>query len=65
MANCSSRSQQAKYGGIVARFQCELQAEQSGRMAGELEIVVLPDASYQYFPGQRSVIRFRLASAQE
>ncbi|KAJ7623538.1 hypothetical protein FB45DRAFT_925943 [Roridomyces roridus] len=33
---------------------------QTKNMQGELEIAVLPDNSHKYFPGERTIVRFRL-----
>ncbi|RDB22394.1 hypothetical protein Hypma_010468 [Hypsizygus marmoreus] len=57
--------------GVVTRFSCvhdvQAPAEMSGHhvtapvhMRGELEIAVLPDRSHVFFPGQRTIVRFRL-----
>lgn len=61
--------------GVVARFACDhevlvhLPKQETSKkdqppfhkvMRGELEIAVMADGSHQYFPGQRTVIRFRL-----
>ncbi|KAJ7439527.1 hypothetical protein B0H11DRAFT_1934486 [Mycena galericulata] len=56
--------------GIVTRFTCSpivnvLQPLPTPtlipqRMLGELEIIVLPNISHKYFPGEKTMVRFRL-----
>ena len=62
--------------GVVARFACDhevlihvaARAEKDQQtvaplhkiMRGELEIAIMADGSHRFFPGQRTVIRFRL-----
>ncbi|KAJ7875415.1 hypothetical protein B0H13DRAFT_2348155 [Mycena leptocephala] len=50
-------------GGVATSFCCMHSVACRGwskSMPGELEIVVLPDDSRRYFPGQRTIVRFRL-----
>ncbi|KAL0564564.1 hypothetical protein V5O48_017482 [Marasmius crinis-equi] len=68
----STQARSAAYGGIITRYACQNQipisvpssAAQSALhpkvMRGELEVVVLPDDSHSFIPGQRTVVRFRL-----
>ncbi|KAJ3773944.1 hypothetical protein FB446DRAFT_505365 [Lentinula raphanica] len=70
----SSRSCMIAYGGLITRFACRgmvpmqyppgfspsLEIPPSRDMMGELEVVVLPVESHRCFPGQRTVVRFRL-----
>jgi hypothetical protein len=63
-----------KYGGLLSRFSCVQSIDASSptletdgsssdslkSMRGELEVVVIPEDSHRLFPGQRTVIRFRL-----
>lgn len=63
-------------GGIVTRFACvhlvnvflpirvppghPPNPARPKSMQGELEIAVLPDQSHKYFPGEKTIVRFRL-----
>ncbi|KAJ7937991.1 hypothetical protein B0H13DRAFT_2398303 [Mycena leptocephala] len=52
-----------KPGGVATRFACVHSVAcraWTKSMPGELEIVVLPDDSHKYFPGERTILRFRL-----
>ncbi|KAJ3927647.1 MAG: hypothetical protein NXY57DRAFT_978284 [Lentinula lateritia] len=70
----SSRSCVVAYGGLITRFACRgmvpmilppgvtptMAVPLMSDMFGELEVVVLPVDSHRCFPGQRTVVRFRL-----
>ncbi|KAJ3906155.1 hypothetical protein F5879DRAFT_947529 [Lentinula edodes] len=70
----SSRSCVVAYGGLITRFACRgmvpmilppgvtptMAVPLMRDMFGELEVVVLPVDSHRCFPGQRTVVRFRL-----
>ncbi|KAJ7893633.1 hypothetical protein B0H14DRAFT_2559616 [Mycena olivaceomarginata] len=52
-----------KPGGVATRFVCVHSVAcraWTKSTPGELEIVVLPDDSHKYFPGERTIVRFRL-----
>ncbi|KAF7356926.1 hypothetical protein MVEN_01028500 [Mycena venus] len=64
-----------KPGGVVTRFACvhlvnvflpirvpghQPNPATTKSMQGELEIAVLPDDSHKYFPGEKTIVRFRL-----
>jgi hypothetical protein len=65
-----------KPGGVVTRFACVHLVKvflpirmppghppnpaHTKSMQGELEIAVLPDDSHKYFPGEKTIVRFRL-----
>ncbi|ESK94947.1 hypothetical protein Moror_13952 [Moniliophthora roreri MCA 2997] len=65
-----SRVSSFAFGGIITRFNCQhkialtiqpqTQPPPPRTMIGELEVVVLPDDSHRFIPGQRTVVRFRL-----
>ncbi len=48
-----------QHGGILTRYACG-QAVGPIVMRGELEIAILPEYTHRFFPGQRTVVRFRM-----